>query len=66
MGREEWVDILDAVTGAVLETQTITSFEGGKYLVWNLSGHVLIKFTQNAGPNAVLSGLFFDPVPATP
>ncbi|HEV3236865.1 MAG TPA: hypothetical protein VGZ25_07740, partial [Gemmataceae bacterium] len=59
-GRSERVDILDAATGTVLSSQTASSFNGGKYLVWNLSGHVQIRVTSLAGPNAVLSGLFFD------
>ena len=28
------------------------------YLVFNVSGHVRFQFTDLAGPNAVLSGLF--------
>ena len=38
------------------------------YLVWNLQGHVLFRFTNVGGTNAVLSGIFFDasaPVPPT-
>jgi hypothetical protein len=57
--RSERVDILDAGTGTLLNSQTASSFGSGKYLVWNLSGHVQIKFTNLAGYNAVLSGLFF-------
>ena len=29
--------------------------------MWRLSGHVQIRVTRTAGPNAVVSGLFFDP-----
>jgi hypothetical protein len=57
--RSERVDILDAGTGTLLDSQTASAFHGGKYLVWNLSGHVQIKITRLAGANAVLSGLFF-------
>src|SRR5207249_3160813 len=32
----ESIDVLDANTGAMLNTQTVSSFYGGKYLVWNL------------------------------
>jgi hypothetical protein len=59
-GRSERVDVLGASTGAVLSSQTVSSFNGGKYLVWNLTGHVQIKFTNLTGANAVLSGIFFD------
>ena len=50
----------------MLNTQTLTSsFNGGVYLVWNVSGHVQFRITWNAGANAVVSGLFFD-VPPNP
>ena len=57
--RSERIDIVDAATGAVLNSQTTSSFNGGKYLVWNVSGHVQIQITRLTGANAVLSGLFF-------
>ncbi len=57
-GRSERVEVLDA-NNTVLDTRAATAFSGGQYLVWSLSGHVLLRFT-NAGPlNAVISGLFF-------
>ncbi len=58
-GRSETVQILDASTAAVLDTRSISSFTGGAYLVWNISGHVTVNVTQNSGPNAVVSGVFF-------
>jgi hypothetical protein len=58
-GRSERIDILDATTGALLDTETTSSFAGGQYLVWNLSGHVIIRVTNLSGDNAVVSGLFF-------
>jgi hypothetical protein len=61
-GRGEQVDVLDAVTGKVLDTRTVNGFVGGEYLVWSFSGHVLVRLTNRAGNNAVLSGLFFGPV----
>src|SRR5207248_1594584 len=66
LGRSERVDVLDASSGAVLDTRTLSSFGGGQYLVWNLSGHVQLRLTNLAGQNAVLSGLFFDPPVAAP
>ena len=53
------MDLVDAGTGALLNSQTVNSFSGGEYLVWNLSGHVVVRITALAGPNAVVSGLFF-------
>jgi hypothetical protein len=61
-GRSEVVQVVDSATGTVLDSRTVTSFSGGKYLVWNISGNVTLRFINNGGPtspNAVLSGLFF-------
>ncbi|MFN0166066.1 MAG: beta strand repeat-containing protein [Bryobacteraceae bacterium] len=63
--RVQTIDILDAVSGAVLDTRSVSAFNGGKWLSWNLSGHVLIRVTRTGGINAVVSGIFFDP-PAPP
>ncbi len=59
-GRSEEIQVIDAATGTVLSTQTLSSFKNGEYLSWNISGNVVIKVTNlNAGNNAVVSGLFF-------
>jgi len=58
--RVQRVDVLNATTGAVLDTRTISAFTSGQYLVWTLGGHVTIRVT-NTGPHTVcVSGLFFD------
>src|SRR5262249_31300071 len=64
--RSERFDVLDASTGAVLDTRTIGSFSGGEYLTWNVSGHVQIKVTAVAGANAVISGLFIGATSSPP
>ncbi len=59
-GRSERVDILDAATGSVLDSRTISSFGQGEYLSWDLTGNVIIRVTNlNANSNAAVSGLFF-------
>ena len=63
-GRSEQIQILDAATGTVLSTQSLSNFQNGAYLTWNLSGHVTIKVTKVGGPNTVVSGLFFGGKPA--
>jgi hypothetical protein len=58
-GRTETLDILDA-NNTLLDSRAVSSFVNGQYLVWNLSGHVIIRITNtNASSNAVLSGVFF-------
>jgi hypothetical protein len=60
-GRSEQIQITSAATGAMLDTETVSSFSGGVYLQWAISGNVVFKVTRTAGANAVISGLFFDP-----
>ncbi len=59
-GRRQRFDVVDATTGAVLDSRTISAFTGGIYEVWTVRGHVVIKVVSVAGPNAVVSGLFVD------
>jgi hypothetical protein len=58
--RGERIEVIDAATKVVLSKWNVSSFVGGEYLVWNLSGHVQVQITHTAGDNAVLSGIFFD------
>jgi len=55
------VELLDGVSGAVLDSQTLSNFCGGKYLVWDVSGWVQVRVTPLV-KNAVVSGVFFDEV----
>ncbi|MEO7275381.1 MAG: right-handed parallel beta-helix repeat-containing protein [Vicinamibacterales bacterium] len=59
-GRAQRVDVLDAATGAVLDTRSITAFAGGRYLVWTVSGHVRFRVVNAGYPNVVVSGVFID------
>ena len=60
--RNEQIQLSAAWTGTVLSTQTVAGFSGGAYMNWTISGNVLIKITNEGAINAVLSGLFLDPV----
>jgi hypothetical protein len=44
----------------VLDTRSISQFNTGVYLVWNISGHVKINVTRTGGANAVISGVFLN------
>jgi hypothetical protein len=57
-GRNERIDVLNAVSGSVLDSRTVSSFSSGKYLVWNISGHVTFQVTALL-KNAAVSGMFF-------
>jgi hypothetical protein len=58
-GRSETIQVSDASSGATLSTQTVSSFTNGIYLIWNISGDVIITIKSTAGPNAVVAGIFF-------
>ncbi len=49
-GRSEQVQISDAGTGKVLDTETISSFSSGVYLDWQVSGNLVITITGRPGP----------------
>jgi uncharacterized repeat protein (TIGR01451 family) len=64
--RRQKVDVLDP-SGNVLNTQSlVSSFNGGVYLVWNVTGHVKLRVTLTAGANAVATGLFLGTVGSAP
>ncbi|WP_165229491.1 PKD domain-containing protein [Aquisphaera insulae] len=63
--RSERIDVVDASTGVVLDSRTVSGFSGGQYVSWNLGGHVQFKVTCLAGANAVIGGLFIEPATAT-
>ena len=52
----------------MLDTETISSFSGGVYLQWEVSGNVVVKVTNLGGLNALINGIFLDApsVPSTP
>ena len=58
--RAETIQVTDATSGALLDTRTVTNFSQGIYYIWKVTGHVMITVTVISGPNAVISGAFFD------
>ena len=68
-GRVERIDAVNATSGATLDSRTAgqtaddtnpdDQFRNGKYLVWDVRGHVTFTVT-NLNSNAVVSGIFFD------
>lgn len=63
--RSQRIDIVNASTGVVLDSRTLTGFTGGQYLVWTIQGHVRVDVVRTGPQNAVVSGVFFDGVPVT-
>lgn len=60
-GRAQEVEIFDSDGGRRLDAQTLSEFQNGKYMIWEITGQVTIHISRRTGPNVVLSGLFFDP-----
>jgi subtilisin family serine protease len=64
--RVETVELIDNVSGDVLNAQTISKFKNGEYLLYDLRGNVSLKLVNDSGPGVVYSGLFFDPTTTDP
>ena len=60
--RQEAVDIynLPALTLAA-PTQGVREYQEGKYVIFDCRDSVRLRFNTISGPNAVVSGIFFDP-----
>lgn len=58
--RHQVVEVMDGATGECLHREEISEFHFGTYLKFRLKGHIYVKFRKLEGPDAVLSGVFFD------
>jgi subtilisin family serine protease len=62
LGRAERFDVINATTGQLLATHSISGFRDGVYVIFRISGNVLVRVTSTSTvPNtpAVVSGIFF-------
>lgn len=57
--REIDIEIIDFETKQMVDCQSIKRTYEGIYVMYKIKGHFLINFRTKAGPNAVLSGIFF-------
>jgi len=61
--RRSEIEVFDATTlKLIAPVQLIKTYKNGKYLVFNYSGSIRIRVNQVRGPNAAVSGLFFDQI----
>lgn len=58
------VDVAVKDGGTTLDSRTVSSFDNGKWLTWDVSGTVTFQFTKAGLHNATVSGVFFDPAPS--
>jgi len=54
------VQVLNATTGAVLDSLTVNDFTGGQYLIWTLRGHVKLRFVPLPGSSSSVNAIFLD------
>jgi hypothetical protein len=57
--RIQRIDVFNWTTGELLDTRTIQQFNGGQYLIWNVSGRIVFRITHVEGWNGVVEGIFF-------
>lgn len=62
-GRSQSLQLIDPSNGSVLQSYTISRFQGGNYMTWDVKGRVTLRFTKGSGPNSIVNGLFFDASP---
>ncbi len=69
-GRAANIQVVDAASGKTLDSQEINTYSAGKYFVWNVQGHVILRIKKiSVWTNSAMSGLFFDapaPTKASP
>jgi alpha-L-rhamnosidase len=62
-GRRSAVEMFDLETKELIApVQIVGNFSKGKYLIYTCNRPVRFRINQVRGPNAALSGIFFDPV----
>ena len=54
------VEITDYDTQQLLYKYDVNDYTEGIYLRYYIKGRVLVTFICTGGPNAILSGIFFD------
>jgi hypothetical protein len=64
--RESEISVLGPDGSALIPVIEAFGYEEGWYLQFILSGRVQFRFESLGGPNAVISGVFFDPDPDAP
>ena len=63
LNRRQTIELRNAASGELLQSNSYTGFQRGTYLSWNVSGNVRFR-VQSENGSAVISGAFVDaPVP---
>ena len=64
--RSERIELRDADTGQLLDSQKVSQFSSGVYLTWSVRGKIRVTAQSLGARNAVVSGIFLDPAGIPP
>ncbi|HEU4765786.1 MAG TPA: Ig-like domain-containing protein, partial [Pyrinomonadaceae bacterium] len=64
--RQQRVDVVDWATNTLIESRSISQFNGGQYLVWDIRGRVKLVVAKTGAKTAVISGIYFGGAAPTP
>lgn len=63
-GRTENLAVLNG--SSVLDSETVSAYTRGKWVVWTITGHVTIQATGSTGNNPVITAIYFGGAAAPP
>ena len=58
--RSERIQVINSATGALLTSEDFSNFSKGVFASFSISSSSTFRIIDTAGPNAVVSGFFFD------
>lgn len=59
--RRQRVDVHDAHSGFLIDSQIVSNFSGGAYFFWRMTGRARFEPVRLGLANSVVSGIFLDP-----
>lgn len=63
--RAQMFELRNVDTGEILDRRVLEDFRDGKYISWDVTGHVTLTVVRMTGPDAVVSGIFVDASPSS-
>jgi hypothetical protein len=60
LNRTQDIEVINRGTGAIVDRRTVSNFSEGVYLNWVVTMPVSFRVRRTGGPDAVVSGVFFD------
>lgn len=60
LSRRMTVEVYDGEANTLIDQRTVDDFMEGRYLVYRITGSIKVRFKCDAGPSAILQGIFLD------